>query len=72
MATQSNILAWEIAWTEKTGGLQSMGSQIVEQDLATKKQHTISLSRIQSSGVRKKRKLPSIPYSFFSVQYNCA
>ena len=27
MATQSGILAWEIPWTEKTGGLQSMGLQ---------------------------------------------
>ena len=26
MATHSNILAWEIPWTEKPGGLQSMGS----------------------------------------------
>ena len=27
MATGSNILAWEIAWTEEPGGLQPMGSQ---------------------------------------------
>ena len=27
MATQSSILAWEIPWTEKPGGLQSMGQQ---------------------------------------------
>ena len=26
-ATHSNILAWEISWTEEPGGLQSMGSQ---------------------------------------------
>jgi len=26
MATLSSILAWEIAWTEEPGGLQSMGS----------------------------------------------
>ena len=26
MATQSNILAWKIPWTEKPGRLQSMGS----------------------------------------------
>ena len=25
MATHSSILAWEIPWTEETGGLQSMG-----------------------------------------------
>ena len=27
MATRSSILAWEIPWTEKPGGLQSMGLQ---------------------------------------------
>ena len=27
MAIHSNILAWEIPWTEEPGGLQSMGSQ---------------------------------------------
>ena len=27
MTTHSSILAWEIPWTEKPGGLQSMGSQ---------------------------------------------
>ena len=27
MATYSSILAWEIPWTEETGGLQSTGSQ---------------------------------------------
>ena len=29
MATYSNILAWEIPWTEEPGRLQSMGSQRV-------------------------------------------
>ena len=28
-ATQSNILAWRIPWTEEPGGPQSMGSQRV-------------------------------------------
>ena len=27
MATHSSILAWEIPWTEKPGGLQSIGFQ---------------------------------------------
>ena len=27
MATHSSILAWEIPWTEESGGLQSLGSQ---------------------------------------------
>ena len=29
MATYSNILAWEIPWTEDPGGLQSIGLQRV-------------------------------------------
>ena len=29
MATYSSILAWEISWTEESGGLQSKGSQRV-------------------------------------------
>ena len=35
MATHSSILAWRIPWTEKSGGLQSMGSQRVGHDRAT-------------------------------------
>ena len=29
MATHSSILAWEIPWTEKPGGLHSLGSHRV-------------------------------------------
>ena len=36
MATHSSILAWEIPWTEEPAELQSMGSQRVRYDLATK------------------------------------
>ena len=36
MATHSSVLAWEIPWTEEPGGLQSMGSQRVGHDSATK------------------------------------
>ena len=32
MATHSSILTWKIQWTEKHGGLQSMGSQRVGHD----------------------------------------
>ena len=35
MATHSNILAWRIPWTEKSGGLQSMRLQRVRHDLTT-------------------------------------
>ena len=36
MATHSSILAWRIPWTEKSGGLHSMGSQWVGHDWASK------------------------------------
>ena len=29
MATHSSILVWKVPWTEKPGGLQSIGSQRV-------------------------------------------
>ena len=32
MATYPSILAWEISWTERPGGLESMGSQRVRQN----------------------------------------
>ena len=35
MATHSSILASEIPWTEELGGLQSLGSQRVNQDIVT-------------------------------------
>ena len=38
MATHCSIPTWEIPWTEELGGLQSMESQRVGQDLKTKQQ----------------------------------
>ena len=35
MATHSSVLVWRIPWTEKPGGLQSMGSQRVRHDWVT-------------------------------------
>ena len=32
MTTHSSILAWRIPWTEKSGRLQSMGSQRIRHD----------------------------------------
>ena len=37
-ATHSSILAWRIPWTEEPDCLQSMGSQRVGYNLATKQQ----------------------------------
>ena len=40
MATHSTILAWEIPWTEKPDGLQSMGSQRAGYDLVNNSNNT--------------------------------
>ena len=49
MATHSSILAWKIPWTEEPGRLQSMGSQRVGRDLATKQQQQSSFRGNQGS-----------------------
>ena len=41
MAIHSSILAWRIPWTVEPGGLQSMESQRVGRDLATKLQQHV-------------------------------
>ena len=43
MATHSSTLTWKIPWTEEAGRLQTMGSQRVRYDLATKHQQKESL-----------------------------
>ena len=45
MANHSNILAWEIPWTEEPGGLQSMGSQRVGHNLVTEQQQEQHICR---------------------------
>ena len=41
MATHSNILAWEILWTEESGGLQSIGLERVGHNWATEHTHIL-------------------------------
>ena len=43
MATHSSILAWRIPWTEEPGWLQSMGSQRVGHNQATKQINKTSI-----------------------------
>ena len=38
MTTQYSVLAWETSWTQEPGGLQSMGSQRVGHNWASKQQ----------------------------------
>ena len=41
MANHSSILTWEIPWIEESDRLQSMGSQRVGHNLATKQRYKI-------------------------------
>ena len=45
MATQSNVLAWEIPWTEKPGGLQSMESNKNQRWLSREQQLNVALEK---------------------------
>ena len=48
MAIHSNILAWRIPWSEKPGGLQSIGSQRVRYNWVTNKHTDISVALVDS------------------------
>ena len=52
MATHSNILAWEIPWTEEPGGLQSTVLQTVRHDLATKQQQPGGKTMVSPRGTK--------------------
>ena len=41
MATHSSTLAWRIPWTEKPGGIRSMGPQGVRHDSETEQHNTL-------------------------------
>ena len=71
MATLSSIVAWRIPWTEETGGLQSMGSQRVRHDWATK--HSILSDKWQNQNVDRGQSdcweylFPCYPGTFFNI-----
>ena len=60
-AAPFSILAWEIPWTEESGGLQSMGPQRVRHNWATKYSPLSVEKEIQN-----KRKLVIFEYSYLS------
>ena len=45
MATHRSTLAWKISWTEKPGGLQSTGMQIVRHERVT--EHSLTQTYIK-------------------------
>ena len=59
MATHSSTLAWKIPWMEEPGRLQSMGSQRVGHNLATKQQKQAAKNAAKSN-----------LYSVFHFPYN--
>ena len=60
MATHSSILAWRITWTEKPGGLQSIGSQRVGHDWMSNKRnkHLPCQSLLELLGINEQNKGP--------------
>ena len=66
IATHSSLLAWEIPWTEKDGGLQFMGSQRVGYNLATKQQQQVEISGIKEHEGGRKDKESIISCKLYS------
>ena len=61
MATHSSILAWKIPWTEKPGGLQSMGSQELDPIEQLNHHHSISTNQENTSSIIDTHKFPECP-----------
>ena len=59
MATYSSILTWRIPWTEEPGGLQSMGSQRVRHNWATKQQQHSHSGQRGNTAASTRSGLPS-------------
>ena len=65
MAAHPNILAWRIPWTEETGGLQSVGSQRVGLDQATKHEsekesNLPNITRLVNSQISEQKSLSRV------------
>ena len=69
-ATHSSILAWRIPWTEKAGGLQSIGLQRVGHDWKLKACFTTSLCHTPGILVVSscEKKFPPKPYPHILTQ----
>ena len=52
LATHSNILAWEIPWTEEPGGLQFIGLQRARCNLVTEQQQHSTLQCIRAEYIQ--------------------
>ena len=59
MVTHSSILAWTIPWTEEPGGLQSLGSQRVRHNWATKQQQHSHSGQRGNTAASTRSGLPS-------------
>ena len=72
MAIHSSIHAWEIPWTEQSGGLQSMGLQRVRNNLATEQQQINYTTQWSSSMILiniLSFKIPWFPGNLFALEY---
>ena len=67
MATHSSILAWEISWTGKLGGLQSMIAKIVGHDRVTKQQQRKQTDRLNKLLCRHRTDYQTLKYCQRSI-----
>ena len=70
MATHSRIPAWEVLWPEKPGKLQSMGSQGVRSDWATKHRAMNNSDSYSLAQYKYTKSLWSSWLSAITINYN--
>ena len=72
MTTHSNVLTWEIPWTEELGGLQPMESQRVKHDWATNAYTHEMIIDTHSWGPQRKSRIASQPPHMEAQLPTCA
>ena len=68
MATHSSILAWKIPWMEEPGRLQSMGSQRIGHNLATKQQMLCKTAKLETA--LKELIVEGVKQNIYTRSYN--
>ena len=71
VATYTSVLAWEIPWIEEPGRLQSVGSQRVRHDLATKQKQlnysVVLMSTVQQTDYTSIQHIHTFLFLLFSI-----
>ena len=72
MTTHSSILAWEISWTEKAGGLQKNSNHQVAKELGTTEQQNNNNSYFLANFSSFRKSDPVTSFSLVAPFFDCS